>query len=667
MGLSSAGVGSGLDVDSIVTQLMNVERQPLTRLQTQETSYNAKLTAYGTLKSALSTFQTAVRGLTDVAKFSATSATVGNTDIATATVAANASAGNFSLEVSQLAQGQKLATAGQASINAPIGSGTLTFDFGTISGGTFSDVTGTYTGASYVSGGAGAKTLTIDSSNNTLAGLRDAINGAKMGVTATIVNDGGASPYRLALTTSTGKANSLKITSTGDPALSSLLAHDPAGTQALSQKQAAQNAEFKLDGIAISKTSNTVSDAIAGVTLTLKKSNVGTPTNINIALDSNGITTAVKQFVDGYNALNKSLRSLTAYDDVAKKGAILTGDATARSVQSSLRAVLGTAVNGGDASFATLSQIGVAQQKDGTLAVDSTKLQNAITNDFSKITGLFAAVGNAADDLVSYQGITKNTKTGTYGVEVTRLATQGTLTAQNALTLPTVISAGVNDTLQVLLDNQTQTITLSPGSYASADALAAEIQTRINGVPEFSKTGSTVSVTQSGGVLSLLSKRFGSTSRIEISGGTAKADLFGTPTATSGFDVAGKINGVAATGSGQSLTGASGNDADGLKILIDGGALGSRGTITFSKGYATHFDDLIAAQLDTGGSLAAVTDGINSSLKQISKSKETLNLRLAATEKRIRAQYTALDTTMSKLTSTGNSLASQLSGLSSYL
>lgn len=666
MAITSAGIGSGLDAESIVSQLMQVERQPLTRLQTQESSFTSKLTAYGTLKGSLSTFQTAVRGLTDLSKFSATSATIGDTNVASATVASNSGVGNYSLEVSKLAQAQKLATDGQASTNTPIGAGTLTFDFGTITGGTLDPVTGKYSGASYLSAGAGVKTLTIDSSNNTLAGLRDAINNAKMGVTATIVNDGGASPYRLALTTNTGSANSLKIDVAGDPALSALLAHDPANAagQALSEKQAAQNAEFKLDGIAVSKPTNTVSDAIAGVTLTLKKTNAGAPTNVNIALDATGITTAVKSFVDGYNALNKSLRSLTAYDAETKKGSALTGDATARNIQTALRGVLSGAIGGGDASFSLLSQIGVTQQKDGNLALDNTKLQKAITEDFGKIPGLFAAVGNATDDLVSYGSTTSKTKPGTYAVNVTQLATQGTLTGGAAAN--TVITAGVNDTLSVLLDGVTKTITLGAGTYASADALAAEIQTKINGVPEFVSTASTVTVSQSGGVLSMISKRFGSASKIEITGGTGLADLFGTPSSNSGQDVAGTINGKLATGSGQNLTGASGDDTEGLKIRIDGGALGARGTITFSEGYATRFDELLSLQLDTEGPIASRTNGINESLKTIDKNKAALNLRLAATEKRLRAQYTALDGIMSKLTSTGNALINQLSSLPIY-
>jgi flagellar hook-associated protein 2 len=665
MALTSSGIGSGLDVDTIITQLMSIEKQPLTRLQAQETTYNAKLTAYGTLKSSLSTFQTAVKGLTDVSKYSSTAATIADTNIASATVAPNASVGNYSLEVSKLAQGQKLATAGQASVNAPIGTGTLTFDFGTVSG-TLDPATGTYNaGASYVSGGSGVKTITLTNENSTLAGLRDTINNAKMGVTATIVNDGGASPYRLVLSTATGAANSMKISATGDPSLAALMTHDPAGAQALSEKQTAQNAEFKIDGIAVSKANNTVDDAIAGVTLTLKKTNVGTPTSVNVAVDLTGITTAVKGFVDGYNTMTKSLRSLTAYDDVAKKASVLTGDAVARNIQTALRGIFSTDIGGGVSSFSALTEIGVSLQKDGTLAVDNTKLQKAITENAGKIPGLFAAVGNATDAMVSYSSTTAKTKPGTYAVEVSRLATQGTLSGSAAAS--TTITAGVNDTLTVLLDNQTETITLGAGSYASADALAAEIQTKINGVAKFSGVGSTISATQTGGVLSLLSKRYGSTSRIEIVGGNGMTDLFGTPASVLGVDVEGKINGVTAFASGQNLTGATGDASDGLRITIAGGAPGARGNLTFSQGFATRFDALIASQLDSAGPIASRTTGIAASIKTLDQNQDALTLRLQATEKRLRAQYTALDTTMSNLTATGNSLAAQLTGLQSYL
>ncbi|MDH4284429.1 MAG: flagellar hook protein, partial [Gallionellaceae bacterium] len=213
-----------MDVNSIVSQLMTVEQRPLLALARKEASYQAQLSAYGSIKGALSSFQSAVSGLSNASRFQGLTATSSDTSIITASAASSAVAGAYSIDaITSLAQAQKLAAAGQASSTAAIGTGTLTFDFGTISGGTFSSVTGKYTGATFTSSGAGTKTVTIDATNNSLQGIRDAINAAKIGVTATIVNDGGASPYRLALSSdSIGKTNSIKISVAGDAGLSSL-------------------------------------------------------------------------------------------------------------------------------------------------------------------------------------------------------------------------------------------------------------------------------------------------------------------------------------------------------------------------------------------------------------------------------------------------------------
>jgi flagellar hook-associated protein 2 len=667
MAISSSGIGSGLPVDSIVSKLMAVEQQPITALQKKETSYTAQLTAYGTVQSSLSTFQSAVNDLNNAHLYNAVAATVGDSSVLTASTGTDAAPGNYSLTVSQLAQAQKLASAGQASATTAIGNGTLTFDFGTING---TSSNGKYTGASFVSNGDGAKTITIDSSNNTLTGIMNAINSAQMGVTATIINDGGTSPYRLSLTsTSTGEANSMKISvGGGDAALTSLMTQDPAGSQAMIETSAAKNAELTIDGVAVSKASNTVTDAIAGVTLNLQKTNVGSPTSVSVALNSTAITTAVNKFVSSYNALNSTLTSMTAvsYDETTSKATsgALGGDLTTQSIQTALRRVLTTAINGGSDSFSVLSDIGVTVQKDGTLATDNSKLQAAINNNYTKIAGLFASVGNTTDGLSNYDSATANTKPGAYAVNVSQVATQARLSGSAAAA--TTIVAGVNDTLTVNLDGIPSTITLDAGTYASPAALAAQLQTTINGVNAFSALASAVTVTADGsGVLNIRSNRFGAGSAVAVSGDGA-ASLFGiAPTSVTGVDVEGSINGVPAVAVGQYLTGAAGDPSEGLKIKVTGGGTGDRGTVSYSKGYADQFSTLLTAQLDaTKGPIATRTAGINQSLKTMDKTIADLTARNAQTEARYRAKFSALDTTMSNLSATSTSLAAQLAKLS---
>lgn len=784
MATTSATTGTNIDVAGIVSQLMTIEQRPLAALDQKEASYQAKLSALGTIKGALASFQTAVAGLTDAGKFQALKTTSSDSSIATASAAATAMAGTYSLDVTKLAQAQKLATAGQASQTAAIGTGastTLTFDFGTItgmlntatgkySGGPTSTIssgaftvptsasgTGTYalsidginlqapvtvdaggtvvtaatldaslatflaantgysktgsfasnnlvltkadgtpinivttlTGdtaagtfagagfvgttasspASFLSNGNGTKTVTIDATNNSLQGIRDAINNAKVGVTATIINDGSATPYRLVLSSdSIGKSNSIKISVAGDAALSTLLTQDPGSTplnQNLAETVTAQNAEFKVNGIAVSKASNTITDAIQDVTLNLLNAPTTTPISVTVARDTTTASASVASFVKAYNDLNTALKNASAYDPTTKQGAILQGDATVLGIQSQVRAALGIPVSNPGGSITTLSQIGVAFQKDGSLALDTTKLNTAISNNFSDVAALFATVSKASDSLVAYSSATASTKPGNYAVDITTLATQGNSTGNVNLNAgSTTIAAST--TMGVTLDGTTASVALAAGTY-TATQLAAMIQSAINGTSVFSSAGSAVTATINGsGFMSITSNRYGSASNISLASGagTPVANFMGAapPAPTAGVDVAGTINGAAATGSGQFLTSIAGN-ATGLKIQVNGGTTGARGAVTYSQGYAYALNQLSTSLLADNGPLDGKTKGINSSITDIGKQRDELNTRLAATQAQLTKQYSALDVMLSSMNQTSTYLTQQLANL----
>ncbi len=377
---------TAFDVPQLVSQLMAVERRPIDQLQTRVGSYEAKISSWGTLSSLVSTFQSATTTLNgSLEKLAATSS---DTGAFTASTASNAVPGSYSVSVSQLAQTQSLVAAGQASSSAAIGDGsatTLTFEFGTISGGTLTD--GLYSGASFAANGSGPASITIDSSNNTLEGIRDAINAANLGVTATLVNDGSATPYRLALTSaSTGETQSMRIsTSGGDGSIGGLLAYDPAGAQNLSQTQAAQNAALKVNGIAITSATNTVSDAIQGVTLSLKSTTAAS--TLAVARDTAAITAAATSFVDAYNAMASQMKSRFAYGSKTTAAGALAGDSTLRVMQEQLRNIFNTPATGG--TLTSLAQVGISIQKDGSLALDSGKLNNAVATNHGDVVNLF--------------------------------------------------------------------------------------------------------------------------------------------------------------------------------------------------------------------------------------------------------------------------------------
>ncbi len=323
----------------------------------------------------------------------------------------------------------------------------------------------------------------------------------------------------------------------------------------MEQKVAAQNASLTIDGIAISKASNTVTDAIEGVTLNLVKANPDATTTLTVATDTSGVSKSVAGFVKAYNDLQASVTNLTKYDVANKKAAVLTGDSAPRIAQSQLRAIMGASLTASGLSLTSLSQVGVAFKADGTLGLDTAKLGAAIANDASGVARLFAAVGTATDSLVGVASTGAKTVPGSYAVNVTQLATRGNAVGSVAAGL--TISAGVNDVLSVTIDGIAADVTLAAGTYANAAALAAEIQSKVNGAAALSTAGAKVSVTESAGVLTLTSQRYGSASTVAVTGNAATG-LFGTPTTAAGVDVAGTIGGLAAVGSGQTLSGSVG-------------------------------------------------------------------------------------------------------------
>ncbi|CAN7164209.1 flagellar filament capping protein FliD [Pseudoduganella sp. LjRoot289] len=536
---------------------------------------------------------------------------------------------------------------------------------------------GTYQAATFTQDGTRSSgNIVIDSTNNTLQGIRDAINKANFGVTASIVSDGSAdTPNHLVLTSSATGANSnMRINVSGDgadpadPAIVALLGYDPGGVQNLSQKTAAQDTLAVVNGIAVTSSSTGITGAVEGVTLSANK--VGSA-SLTVSKDTANITSSIQGFVKAYNDLSTQIKSVSGYDAETKKGGDLLGDSTIQNLQAALRRQLTGSITGLQGSKLTsLSQVGIAFQKDGTLTLDSSKLQKAMNTNFADIGGLFAAVGRSSDADVSFTSSTAKTMAGEYVVDITALATQGTLTslapppATTTIAADTVWTVKLNDTVPTNSSN-TASVKLTAGSY-SPDALATLLQASINGASNFTEKGSTVSVTlNDDGTLKLNSTKYGSTSNVTLTSdtGTAVSDLFGAATPVEGVNVAGTIGGYSATGDGQVLTGGPGAPVEGLKLEIKGDTIGSRGTLGFSQGYAYQMENLAKSFLGADGVLTGRTKGLNQSVKDIAKQKDAFNLKLVDIEARYRKQYTALDTALSSMSTTAAFLTQQFAKL----
>lgn len=386
--LSSPGIGSGLDINGIIGQLMLIEQRPLTLLNNKEARQQTQLSAYGSLKGALSSFQNSVKALARPSLFTGFKASITDTSLATVSASSSAAAGSHQIEVQSLAQAQKIASEAFDSTTTAIGSGTLTIAFGTY------NEDGTFTENSEKT----PKAITIDPNQSSLADIRDAINAADAGVTASVVNDGSGNRLVIA-SKDTGLSNALKITvndSDGnhtDNAGLSQLAYDAStdGIANMTETVAAQNAIMVIDGITINKPSNTIDDTLEGVTFNLLKADPGTTTTLSVTKDTASIETAINAFVRAYNELERTITSLSSYDATNQQAAALTGDATVRGVQSRIRSLLTSAQPGGGEGLNSLSQIGISFQKDGSLALDSSKLSEALADPTKDIAAFFAA------------------------------------------------------------------------------------------------------------------------------------------------------------------------------------------------------------------------------------------------------------------------------------
>ena len=668
--LTATGIGSGLDIESLVTQLISAERSPVeTRLVARESALTAELSGFGSLKSALSTFQDSISSLNKLSSFGQRTTTSSNTDAVVASANSTAASGSYSLSVSQLASAHSLASTGYASTSDVVGTGTLTIRFGSTDYTSPDPGPESYDGFT-VNPEKGAATITIDSDNNTLTGVRDAINGAKIGVTAVIVND--VSGYRLLIGSDDGgEKNSLEIsvTDTGDSndldsAGLSALSFNGSATN-LAQTVAARDALFTVNGLSIRSSDNRASGVIEGLDLTLKDVTGAAPVTVTVAEDRQAVKSAVESFVSGYNNYISTVNSLTAYDPETGVAGPLQGDFSARSIASQVRRAITDSAEGFGGSFSSLSELGITTDGDGKLAINSSRFDAALENAFDDIVGVFAAVGRPSDGTIKYITSTAATAVASHDINITQVATRGQLTASPSF-FPLNIDSENNSLVLSVNGVTSGEILLTQGNYASGAELADELQARINGDTALAKAGALVSVQFINDHFEITSNNYGSSSTIEVlsvdTNTTAQLG-FSTGAGIAGIDVAGTIGGVVASGSGQTLRGGVGSKAEGLQLLIADGSTGPRGAVDFSRGIAYQLNTLITSFLATDGLLDSRTEGIQSRIEGIGDQKEVLDRKMEALEIRYRNQFNALDSLLAQLQTTSDFLTQQLASL----
>lgn len=355
--ITALGIGSGMDLNGLVDQLAAAERQKLTPIAQQRQGVESKISAYGRLEGALSAFQVATSQLNDAKLYQGVGSEV--TGSALKAAAANTAApGRYQVEVTDLASAYSVATAGVADQEAELGAGSLNFTLG--NGETFS--------------------VDIAAGQSSLQEVRDAINAQDAGVQATIVNDGDPNaPWRLALvSTETGT----------EAAISDLQVGGDLATQLqldATTEVAATNASLKVNGVTITSQSNRVEDAIQGVTLDLAETGSAT---VDVSLDTESIKKAVQGFVDAYNTLQSSMAKMTRFNAETGDAGALLGDGVLRRVQTQLRSELTGGV--GEGEFRMLSQVGISVELDGSLKLDSDRLDEVVASNLDDLQAFFA-------------------------------------------------------------------------------------------------------------------------------------------------------------------------------------------------------------------------------------------------------------------------------------
>lgn len=403
MGLSAAGIGSGLDVKSLVDALVKAEITPLqTRHDQKVKDANTSLSAIGQLKSYLSNFQTTLAKFSNLESIYSMQSTVSDPDYLSTTIGENAVKGTYQVEIQKLAQQHSLAS-------SPIvntGSGTLTIAFGTYN----ADKT-SFT----ANPNASSVTINITAGNDSLETVRDTINNTHSNVTASIITD--STGARLTLTSKqTGENMAMKITGTIGS-----LQYDPTNNNAvLTETVVAQNSVVKINGLTITNTTNQLSDSISGLTLNLKKAELGKLITLNIDENKGQFTSLINEFVKSYNDTITFLYNLTGYNSETKAGGVFQGDPQFRNLKTNITKWATSPLNQSNNSITSLADIGIKTNKQGLLEVNQTEFTNALNNHYSDIGALFAKTAVSSDTGISVKSYNPSLSAGTYPVSLTQ-------------------------------------------------------------------------------------------------------------------------------------------------------------------------------------------------------------------------------------------------------
>ncbi|MGP9833469.1 flagellar filament capping protein FliD [Marinobacter sp. NSM] len=645
--ISSLGIGSGVLTSDLVDQLVAAERRPTeVRLDQKTQRTESLISAYGMLRSAVTELRLPMRQLGSADAMKSFSATSSGSNIDVSVDAGKASRGSYSLDVKSLAQSQALASRDVFADRdaTSVGRGTMTLQVG--------DKT---------------TNITIDSSNDTLQGLANAINEANAGVSAGVIDTGNG--FQLVLSADeTGEANAVNISVSEDGAAPGLSRFafdtaDPDNVDGMRQTIAASDAVMEINGVEIRRATNTIENVVDGLTFNITGEGKST---IKVEQDTAAVAERVQAFVGKFNELQGTIRELSSFDSETGQGSILTGDSTVRNIQNQLKRVLTDIIPGlENASVRSLADVGISTDfRTGELQFNSQRFQQQLRENPDDVTALFAEQGRASDSQVEFVRSGSNTRPGDYDINVTQMATRGALNYAIPDTAD-AIQVQADNSFTFRLDGETNaTVSIAAGDYSGAD-FAAAIQDALRNNSALSAAGRSVQVGYDATEgLTFTSNRFGSDSNVSL---TSLNNVTGlnTATGTAGQDVQGTINGQTAQGDGQVLflANSAGGDAAGLQVRITGGDVGNRGSVKFIEGVSERAVDAITSILGADGALSSRTDALNRDSERIQEDRIKLDLRIESYQERLVKQFSAADSLISQLNNTRDYVSQQLAAL----
>lgn len=669
--IQSIGAGSGIDTNSLVKQLVEIERAvPQQRIDTKKELTEAQISDFGLIKSSLGTLKDSLASLVDKEGLFSKSASFTESDaLIPSELGTDVLPGTYNFQVTNVAQSQSLSSGAFSSVLDPVGQGTLTFRFGDWDAGVtaFTEDLDTL-----------PQEIVIDSSNNTLRGMRDAINAADFGAQASIVSDGVG--FRLLITAASGENKQLSIdvaeaggaaTNTDGNDLSRFAFNDSLlpDSKRLTQNQAGEDAAITINGLAVTRSSNTIDDVVDGLTVELLQESAGQTITVTVSDDKVFAEENVRGFVDAYNAFLEEVEVAFGRDEETGERGSLANDSLAKSVLGQMRNIIASEIPGlSGANFSALTNVGIRTELDGTLSINEKDFKNAFANNFEDVQALFAptATSTAADITVNSFG--GQTKSGNYDVVVTTNPVKGSYAGQ-AMDVGVVFpfdTTGKTYTMDLSVNGTaSSTITIPTDMvYSSGDELASVMQSLINADPALKAGNASVVVSFDTDHFDILSNQYGTASVVSIT--AASADIatdLGLTVAngSSGIDVAGTIDGVVAFGRGNVLLPALGEDAEGLTLLVGENATTS--TVNYSRGFGGELDSLIKELLSSTGLLKNREDILTDNLSTFKSDQETLDRRMNAFQERLIRQFIAMENILSGLGSTGSFLESLIDTL----